>query len=67
MIRPRRMRWTGYMAHIGEECIQGFGRKSGKKKQLEVLDTDGTIIIKWNVDGWDGDVDWIRFAQDRTQ
>jgi hypothetical protein len=28
----RRMRWTGHMAHIGEECMQGFSRKSGRKE-----------------------------------
>jgi len=29
VIKPRRMRWAGYVARMGEErCIQGFGRKT---------------------------------------
>ena len=25
MIKSRRMRWAGHIAHMGERCIQGFG------------------------------------------
>jgi hypothetical protein len=31
-IRPRRMRWAGYMARMGEECVQGFDGKARRKE-----------------------------------
>ena len=27
VIKPRRMRWAGHVARMGERCVQGFGRK----------------------------------------
>jgi hypothetical protein len=35
MIRSKRMRWTGYVARMGEEgeeCIQGLGEKFRRKE-----------------------------------
>jgi hypothetical protein len=31
MIVPRRMRWAGHEAYMGEQCIQNFGRKIERK------------------------------------
>jgi hypothetical protein len=28
---------------------------------------DGRIILKWIVEKWDGDMDWINLAQDRDR
>jgi hypothetical protein len=31
MIKSRRMRWTGHVMRMGEECMQDFGRKTLKE------------------------------------
>jgi hypothetical protein len=31
-IKSRRMRWTGHVACMGEESVQGFGGKARKKE-----------------------------------
>jgi hypothetical protein len=31
-IKSRRMRWAGHVAHMGEECVQGFGEKARRKE-----------------------------------
>jgi hypothetical protein len=33
---------------------------------LEDPCVDERIILKWTFEKWDGDMDWIDFAQDRT-
>jgi hypothetical protein len=30
-IKSRRMRWVGHVAHMGEECVQGFNEKARTK------------------------------------
>jgi hypothetical protein len=30
-IKSRRMRWTGHVARMGEECVQGFDGKARRK------------------------------------
>jgi hypothetical protein len=30
-------------------------------------DVDETIVLKWILKKWDGDMDWIRLAQDRDR
>jgi hypothetical protein len=30
-IKSRRMRWVGHVAHMGEECVQGFDGKATTK------------------------------------
>jgi hypothetical protein len=32
MVKSQRMRWVGHVASMGEECIQGFGRKTLTKE-----------------------------------
>jgi hypothetical protein len=31
-IKSRRMRWTGHVARMGEESVQGFGAKARRKE-----------------------------------
>jgi hypothetical protein len=48
-INPRRVRWTGHVAHIGEKRNAGrvlVGRPEAKKHWEEV-DVDGVILLKW--------------------
>jgi hypothetical protein len=33
MMKPRRMRWTGHVAHMGtEKCIYNFGEEARRKE-----------------------------------
>jgi hypothetical protein len=45
MNKSRRMRRTGYVARMGEECIHAYGRKS-LRDQYEDLYVAGKIILK---------------------
>jgi hypothetical protein len=46
-----------------ERCIQGFnGGNSKEGDHLKDTGVDGRIILKWIIDRWDGDVDWIDLA-----
>jgi len=52
MIKLRRMRWAGHVAHMGEERhIQGFGGKPEGK--MEDPGIDGGIILRWIFRKWD--------------
>jgi hypothetical protein len=31
-VKSRRMRWAGHVARMGEESVQGFGGKAGRKE-----------------------------------
>jgi hypothetical protein len=31
-VKSRRMRWTGHVARMGEESVQGFGGKARRKE-----------------------------------
>jgi hypothetical protein len=31
-IKSRRIRWAGHVAHMGEECVQGFDGKARRKE-----------------------------------
>jgi hypothetical protein len=67
-IKSRRMRWAGHVARMGEECVQGFGGKARRKRNL------GRPSRRWE-DGIRmdlreigcGGVEWIQLAQDRYQ
>jgi hypothetical protein len=70
MIKPRRMRWAGYVARMGTdrnayrilvgnpEGIRPLGRP--RRRWVDNIKMDLTEI------GWDG-MDWIDLAQDRDQ
>jgi hypothetical protein len=69
MMRPRRMRWAGHVAHMGEMRNASrilVGRSEGKRPL-------GTPRCRWEdirvvlrVIGWEG-MDWILLDQDRDQ
>jgi hypothetical protein len=43
MINSRRMRWVGYVAHMGV-----FGKKNlNKRNHFQYLCIEGKIILKW--------------------
>jgi hypothetical protein len=49
MVKLRRMRWTGHVAHMGEKrnaCRVLAGEFQGKSC-YENLDVDGRIVLKW--------------------
>jgi hypothetical protein len=59
MIKSRMMRWAGYVARMGEKrnAYRILVGKPEGKRQLEDLDIDGRIILKWMLDGciiWGG-------------
>jgi len=70
VIKSRRMRWVGHVAHMGER--RGVhsvlvGKPEGKI-YLEDPGVDGTIILRWVFRKWDvGVMDWIDLAQDRDR
>jgi hypothetical protein len=47
---------------MGRACII-----IGKGDELENLGLDGRIILKWNLDKWNGGTNWIALAQDRDR
>jgi hypothetical protein len=66
MIKPRRMRWTGHVAQMGEKS--NVGGKARRKKPLgrrrrRWLDNIKMVLREIR---WDG-MDWIDLAQDRDQ
>ena len=34
---------------------------------MEDLDVDGSIILQWILEKWDGDIDCVNIAQDRDR
>jgi hypothetical protein len=66
-IKSRRMRWTGHVAHMGEERnVYRFlmGKPEGKRSlgRPRLRWEDG-IRMDLRENGW-GSVDWIQLAQD---
>jgi hypothetical protein len=37
------------------------------KRHLEVLVVDGSVVLKWIFNKWDGGMDWIDLVQDRDR
>jgi hypothetical protein len=56
VVKSRRMRWAGHVAHIGEG--RGVHRilvgKPEGKRPLWDPDVDGRIIIRWIFRKWEG-------------
>jgi hypothetical protein len=51
-----------------EKGIQGFGGRDLRERgHLEVLVVDGSVVLKWIFNKWDGGMDWIDLAQDREK
>ena len=69
MIKSRRMRWSGHLAHMGEERgVYRFllGKPEGKNRWGD-LGVDGWIILgrisrRWDVGIWTG-LDWPRIER----
>jgi hypothetical protein len=36
MIMSERMRWAGYIAYVGEECVQSFDKKTWRKEGTRI-------------------------------
>jgi len=71
VIKSRRMRWVGHVAHMGEEerGIQGFlgGKPEGKRPLGRPRHRwEDTIKMELQEMGC-GDMDWIDLAQDRDR
>jgi hypothetical protein len=47
VIKSRRMRWSGHVAHMGEVHTGFSCRNLGERDHLEDLGIDGRIILKW--------------------
>jgi hypothetical protein len=64
MIKSRRMRWAGHVAHTGGG---GVHRGFWWGNHLENLGVDGMIILRRTLRKWDGGMIWINLAQDRDR
>jgi hypothetical protein len=66
--KPRRMRWAGHVARMGEK--RGayrilVGRPEGRPEGDPGV--DGRITLKWIFKRWDGGMNLIELAQDRNR
>jgi hypothetical protein len=68
VIKPRRMRWAGYVARMGEKrnaCRILVG-KPEEKRPLGTYKLDERIILRWILERWDGVVwsglIWLRIG-----
>jgi len=66
---PFGMRWVGNLARIGgrKGAYRVLVGKHGRKRLLGKPGVDGKIILKWFLGIWDGGMDWIDLAQDRSR
>jgi hypothetical protein len=65
MIKSRRMRWAGHIAHVGEKK-NAYRILMGRQKEKDHWEDQGIggwTILKWNLReiGWN-DMDWIDLA-----
>jgi len=64
------MRWMGHVARRGrgELCTGFLWGGLRERDQLEDLDVNERIILRWIFRKWDGGgIDWIDLAQDRDR
>ena len=70
VIKSRRMRWAGHVAHMGEErgCIGSWWGNLRERDHWGDIGVDGWIILGWGLQEVGcGYVDWIGLAQDRDR
>jgi hypothetical protein len=63
IFKPRGMRWAGHVARKGQKrnaCRLLVGNPEGKRP-LGIPDVGGWIILRWNLERWDG-VMWTELA-----
>ena len=67
MIKSRRKRSAGHVAHMGRAEVQaGFWWGNlGEREHSEDLCIDGKMILKWFFKKWFGIIDWIDLTHDR--
>jgi len=68
VIKSRRMRWAGHVAHMGEER-GGIGSRWGNRREGDhwgYLGVDGWIILGWISRRWDVDI-WTGFRWPRIE
>jgi hypothetical protein len=55
LIKSRRMRWVGYLAHIKDKrcAYRLLVGKPGERDHFEDPGVDGRIILKWIFKKWD--------------
>jgi len=47
-----------------EKYTRNFNRKSGREESLIDLSIDGRIVLKWILEKWHENVDWVQLFQD---
>jgi len=60
VIKSRRIRWAGHVAHMGEErgCIGSWWGNRRERDHRENLDVDGWTILGWIYRRWVYGLDW---------
>jgi hypothetical protein len=66
-IKPRRMRWAGHVARMGEKCPRFWRETPKERDHLEDPVVDWTMGLKWILGRLVRWVEWIQLAQDRDR
>jgi hypothetical protein len=66
VIKSRRVRWAGHVAHTGERRGFWWGNLRDRY-HLEDPSVDGRIILRWTFRKWGAGMDWIDLAEDRDR
>jgi hypothetical protein len=58
------MRGEDMCTYEAQKCIQGWWGDLRERDHLEKVGVNGRIILKCNLNLWDGGMDWIDLDQD---